>query len=195
MSARGSPAIRCSSSAQQVVLGEVGERGVGDPLQRLEPARAASAGSRASRSLRNSARVLDGERGAVGGELQQVALVGENSRGVSAADVQHADDAALDQQRDAEQRADALLAQDRVEDVGVVDVGDGDRAALGGDAAGEAAAERDADALLDLLLDPLAPRAHELAVAASSSRNAAVSVPRISVIRSSSSPSSSSRLR
>ena len=37
----------------------------------------------------------------------------------------------------------------------MVDVGDGDRAALGGDAAGEAAADRDAHALLDLLLDPL----------------------------------------
>jgi hypothetical protein len=52
-------------------------------------------------------------------------------------------------------RLDALLAQDRVEDVGVVDVVDRDRALLGGDAAGEAAAERDLDALLDLLLDAL----------------------------------------
>ena len=69
--------------------------------------------------------------------------------------MQHADDAALHEERDAEQRLDALLAQDRVEDVGVVDVGDGDRAALGGDPPGEAAADRDADALLDLFLDAL----------------------------------------
>ena len=47
----------------------------------------------------------------------------------SAADVQHAEHALLDEQRHAEQRADALLAQDRVEDVGVVDVLDDDRRA------------------------------------------------------------------
>ena len=98
-------------------------------------------------------RVLDRHRDAVGGELEQVALVGgEVARG-EAADVQDADHAAFDEQRDAEQRADALLAQDRVEDVGVVDVLDGDRAPLGGDAAGEAAADGDLHALLDLLLD------------------------------------------
>ena len=69
--------------------------------------------------------------------------------------MQDADDAALDEQGDAEQGLDALLAQDRVEDVGVVDVGDGDGAALGGDAPGEAAPERDAHAALDLFLDAL----------------------------------------
>ena len=116
---------------------------------------AASAASRAVPLAEQQAGLLDRQRGAVRGELEQVALlVGEHARG-EAADVQHADDAALHEQRDAEQRLDALLAQDRVEDVGVVDVGDGDRAALGGDAPGEAAADRDADALLDLLLDAL----------------------------------------
>ena len=78
--------------------------------------------------------------------------------------MQYTDNAALRDKRDAEQGADALLAQDRVEDVGVVDVGDRDRAALGGDAPGEAASERDAHALLDLLLDPLG-RAREQRVA------------------------------
>ena len=81
-------------------------------------------------------------------------LVGEMARG-ERADVQHAEHAALDEQRDAEHRADALLAQDRVGDVRVVDVVDDDRAALGGDTAGEARADRDRDALLDLFLDAL----------------------------------------
>ena len=69
--------------------------------------------------------------------------------------MQDAEDGASDDQGDAEQGFDALLAQDQVEDVGVVDVGDRDGAALGGDAAREAAAEGDAHALLDFLLDAL----------------------------------------
>jgi hypothetical protein len=53
--------------------------------------------------LRVQARLLDGERGAVAGQLEQVALVAvEDARG-EAADVQDADDAALDEERDAEQ--------------------------------------------------------------------------------------------
>ena len=62
----------------------------------------------------------------------------------------------------AEQRADPLLAQDRVEDVGVIDVGDEDRDALGRDPAGEAPADRDPHAALDLLLDPLGRARDEL---------------------------------
>ena len=91
------------------------------------------------------------------------ASTGTKSRGVRRADVQHADHVALGQQRHAQQRADAALAQDRVEDVGVVDVGDRDRAPLGRDAAGEALAERDPHARLDLLLDALRRRRHQLA--------------------------------
>ena len=68
--------------------------------------------------------------------------------------MEHAAHLALDDERDAEHRLDPLLAQDRVEDVRVVDVVEDHRPLLGGDAAGEAAADRDADALLDLLLDP-----------------------------------------
>ena len=79
------------------------------------------------------------------------------------ADVQDAEHAALDEQRDAEQRADALLAQDRVDDLVVVEVEDRDRPALGGDAAGEALADRDAHALLDLLLDALGGASDERA--------------------------------
>ena len=50
---------------------------------------------------------------------------------------------------------DALLAQDRVEDVRVVDVGDIDRDPLSGNPAGESGADRDPHSALDLLLDPL----------------------------------------
>jgi hypothetical protein len=79
--------------------------------------------------------------------------------------VHHAGDAALDQQRDAEERADALLAQDRVVDVGAVDVVDRQGFLRRRDAPGEALANRDADALFDLLLDALGgPRLQPLAV-------------------------------
>src|SRR4051794_15781377 len=140
---------------RQVAGGDLEARDHGEllrqqrPLQRLGDA-----------ALLVEMRVLDRERGAVGGELEEVAVaLGELARR-ERADVEHAEHAALDEQGDAEQRPDPLLAQDRVEDVGVVDVGDEDRAALGGDASREAAPDGDADALLDLLLDPLGrPRA------------------------------------
>ena len=77
-----------------------------------------------------------------------------NSRGVERADVEHADHVAAREQRHAEQRLDPLLAQDRVEHVGVVDVVEHDRPPQGRDAAREAAPDRDAHARLHLLLDP-----------------------------------------
>ena len=107
-------------------------------------------------------RAVDRRRGLRGRELQQRRVgVGELARR-DRADVQHAEDGALDEQRHAEQRADALLAQDRVEDVGVVDVGDVDRPAPGRDAAREARADRDPDAALDLLLEALGGARDEL---------------------------------
>ena len=87
----------------------------------------------------------------------------EKCRGDERADVQHADHAPLDEQRHAQQRADALLAQDRVEDVRVVDVLDRHGSALGGDPPGEAAPDRDPHAGLDLLLDALRGLGHEVA--------------------------------
>ena len=88
-------------------------------------------------------------------ELQQRGVgVGELARG-DGAHVQHAERRALHEQWNAEQRAHALHAQDRVQDLGVVDVGDVDRPAARGDAAGEAPSDRDPHAALDLLLEAL----------------------------------------
>ena len=119
-------------------------------------------------------------------------FVGGEVAGGEAADVQDADHAALDEQRDAEQRADALLAQDRVVDVGVVDVLDRDRAALGRDAAGEAAPEGDLDAALDLLLDAAGGAGAQDAGRLVEQRIAAVSADRTPVMRLSNSSSRSS---
>jgi hypothetical protein len=100
------------------------------------------------------ARVLDRDRGAVGGELQHLdVLVPEGAPG-ERADVEHADDAVADDERHAEHRPDPLLAQDRVHHVGVVDVVEDHGLPGRGDPACEAAPDRDAHALLDLLLDP-----------------------------------------
>jgi hypothetical protein len=63
----------------------------------------------------------------------------------------------------AEQRPDALLAQDRVQDVGVVDLGQEERLTRRRDAAREPRAEGDAHPLGDLLLDPLRRGGDELA--------------------------------
>ena len=60
---------------QQLLLRQVGERGVGDPLQRLELHGALGACARLALALEQVG-VLDGERGAVGGELEQLAVVG-----------------------------------------------------------------------------------------------------------------------
>ena len=139
MSAREDLRDALEQHAQQVLEREAGERGVGDALQRIDDG--AVGLRRAARSRVVEHRVVDREGGAVGGDLEELGVgVGELARR-ERADVEDAEDPALDQERDAEQRPDALLAQDRVEDVGVVDVGDEDRAPLGGDPAGEAPAD------------------------------------------------------
>jgi hypothetical protein len=75
--------------------------------------------------------------------------------------VQYADHPALHEQRHPEQRAQALLAQDRVDDLGLVDVLDRHRPPRGRDAAGEPAPHRDADPAFDLLLEALGGPCHE----------------------------------
>ena len=67
-------------------------------------------------------RAVDRRGRAVGRELEQLGVLGREHARRQRADVQHADHAAVAEQRHAEQRADPALAQDRVQDVGVVDV-------------------------------------------------------------------------
>jgi hypothetical protein len=76
--------------------------------------------------------------------------------------VQYADHAPLDQQRHAEQRLQALLDEDRIEDVGAGDVVDDDRSPLLRDPPGEPAAEWHAHPRLDLLLQPARRAGFEL---------------------------------
>ena len=58
---------------QQLLLGQVRERGIRHPLQRRQPARGALGRLACEALASEDALVLDGERGAVGGELEQVA--------------------------------------------------------------------------------------------------------------------------
>ena len=67
--------------------------------------------------------------------------------------MEHADRAVAEEEGHPEHRLDVFLAENRVDDVGPVEVVEDDRSALSGDAAGEAPAHWDADALRDLLLD------------------------------------------
>jgi hypothetical protein len=131
---------------EQLLELEVGQRRVRDRLDVLEPLARGAFG-------RECAGVLDRERGAVGGELQELRVGRRELARPQRADVEDADRLPADEQRHAQERLDPLLAQDRVEDVRVVDVAENDRALLGGHAAGEATPDGDADALLDLLLD------------------------------------------
>jgi hypothetical protein len=58
----------------------------------------------------------------------------------------------MGEQRDARERPDALVQEDRVDHVVVIDVIQDDRLPPGGDAARETPADRDPDALADFLL-------------------------------------------
>ena len=68
--------MRMQQLVQQLVDREVRERRVGDALQRLAASPRCARRARALALLLVQPRVVDGERGAVGGELEQVALVG-----------------------------------------------------------------------------------------------------------------------
>ena len=70
------------------------------------------------------------------------------------ADVEHAERCAPDEQRDAEHRLDAFLAQDRVEDAGTSRRRGITGARPAATRPAKPRAERDANTLLDLLLDP-----------------------------------------
>src|SRR5581483_1888771 len=121
---------------------EARQGGVGHDLDVLDPL--------AGGALRlEEARVVDRERRAVGDELQQLDLVLPELPRLERADVEDALDLSLADERHAEQRPDALLPEDRVEDVAEVDVVEDEGALLRRDPAGEADADGDPDALLD----------------------------------------------
>ncbi len=65
----------------------------------------------------------------------------------------HSDHASFHVDRHSQHRADALLAQDRVDDIGLAEVLDHDRAAAGGDAPREPARQWHLHALAHLLLE------------------------------------------
>ena len=104
---------------------------------------------------RVQARSLDPRGGTGGRDLEHGEIALAERPRMQRSDMEHADQVTLDDQRHAEQRADPLLAQDRIHDVGVVDVGDEDRHALGRDPSREPSSDRDPHALLDLFLDPV----------------------------------------
>jgi uncharacterized protein YndB with AHSA1/START domain len=107
-------------------------------------------------------RLLDRHRRALGRELEELHVVRFENAMAKAADVNYAQHATAYEERGAEKRLDSLLAENRVQDVRVIDVLDGERPPLGGDPAGEAAADRDPRAPLDLLLDSLRRARDEL---------------------------------
>ncbi len=102
------------------------------------------------------------ERHPVGDELEELGLVLREAPARLRPDVHHADQVAVREQRHAEEGTDPLLEQDRVQDGAVIDLVEGDRLPLGGDATGEPFAHGDADAAFHLLLDALGGPGHEL---------------------------------
>ena len=131
---------------EQLLQLEMRERHVGDRLDPLEPLPRAPLGL-------EQVGVVDRHRCSLAREAEELDIrlieLARNER----ADVKYADDPVAHDQRHAEEGLDAFLEQNRIEHVAVVDVGEEDRSALGGDAAGEAAADGDAHALLDFFFD------------------------------------------
>ena len=154
------PEVRHGERAQAPQCSRVVERGAQQLArfgEELEPA--------ARRALvLVEARLLDRERDAVGEQLQgALVLLAEEPR-FHRPDVEDAQEPALDEERHAEQRFQPFLGQERVEQLGLADIGDEDRPALLGDPAREAAAEWNPNPLarLDVLLEALGPARDEL---------------------------------
>jgi hypothetical protein len=132
---------------EKVVELEVGESDIRDGLHVLDPRPRSALG-------REDPCVLDGDRRAITGELQQLYIARAEPAVRQRSDVKHAEHATADEERYAEHGLDPLLVQNRIEHVGVIDIVEDHRPHLRSDAAGKAAADRDAHASLDLLLDP-----------------------------------------
>ena len=96
-------------------------------------------------------RAVDRERNTLRDDLQQLDVSLEEPAVLEGADVDDAENTAPGDQRGAEQRLHALLPEDRVQDVRMVDVVDHDGSALGCDAPREAASDGNANTLFDIL--------------------------------------------
>jgi hypothetical protein len=101
-----------------------------------------------------NARALDRDRDAVGDELEELGVTISEQTRDERADMKDPDRFCSDEQRHAEHGLDPLLTQDRVDDVGRVDVIENSRAACSGNSPCKAATEWDPHTLLDLFLDP-----------------------------------------
>jgi hypothetical protein len=102
------------------------------------------------------------DRRALRDHLEQLHVGRSEQPGRQGADVDDAEHLVVRDQRHPGHRLDPLLAENRVQHVGVVDVVEDDGPSIGGDSPREALAERDADAALDLFLDPLRGARDEL---------------------------------
>jgi hypothetical protein len=131
---------------QQLLELEVAEGSVGHDLKLLEPNPGLSL-------RREQASVCNRDRGPVCDELEELDVFGREGPRAERADVEDAEELPSDDERDAEQALDALLAQYRIEDLRAVDVLDDDRTTLSSHAPGEPTVDRDPDAPLDFLLE------------------------------------------
>ena len=126
---------------------ELGERGVGDSVQSLEPdARVALRGE--------EPRVLDAHSGAVTGQLKERDIIRPEHARRERADMEHTDQIPADGERHAHHRLDPFVVKDRVEHIGMVDVVEHDRPPLRSDAPREPPPDRDPYTALHLFLDP-----------------------------------------
>ena len=104
----------------------------------------------------------DGEGDAIGDELEELRVLAGEGAWVQRSDVQDADGCAVGDQWDSKQRTDALVQEDRIEHLRVINPLEDHGSAARGDSPSEALADRDSNALLDFLLDALRGRGDEL---------------------------------
>ncbi len=140
---------------QQLLLRQIRQRRISNALQRPQAAIGRLRLHPCPPLLLVERGVLDRDRHPIGRQLQQITLIIGEQPSLQAAHMQHPQHPILRQQRNPQQRADPLLAQDRIQDVGMIDIVDPDRPPLSRDPPREPLADRDLHPPLDLLLDPL----------------------------------------
>ena len=105
---------------------------------------------------------LDGHRGTVRRELQQVGVLAGEDAGAEGPDVQYPDHRPVGEQRGAHQGPDALVQQDRIDHIGVIHLVDDHRAAFRRDPPGKSAAQRDPHALAHLFFQAARRGRHQV---------------------------------